>query len=215
MTERKFAKFYNTSYVQYTLTEDLEDNDFIRVEIYSNHNELPEEAKKLIEVFSKAEEFSARTEAYVFKKNIEALKEALGNIFADFSMGIFVTKTPKEGEMFEGWRGKPTKVTPEELPKSFVRVTHYKKAGYVDTAGVKSVSYRPSRITEESLKDDALVISYNENVDAETVESFDERVETFFGLDIVSIAEGIAKNSSIKTPIEKIRDRIDRICSRE
>ncbi|MCB7507885.1 hypothetical protein G7B22_22030 [Blautia sp. MSK.20.9] len=104
------------------------------------------------------------------------------------------------GYLYSGWKsGRKTKIKPEDLPKSYVRISNYKKNGYMETAGVVDMIYEPGPFHNHTFKDDFLYIAYKERLPeakqgcwSELLEACDEYV---FGNDIINVLKGIETNN--------------------
>lgn len=207
---RNDIKFYNTSYFGHLTLEELEDDDVIEIRIYMNSEDISEEVKELFININECEYNKyAPIEALIRKRDLDFIKKNIPeDIFIDVPIVTLKLIKPKDGEMFNGWRGKPVKINPEDLPKGFVKIYYYKKAGYVDCRNVKSAKYIKSKINEESIRDDLLLISYKD-IDMKDYKGFEEDIDTYFGPDIYIIAKGIKEFSGITEPLEEIHKKLD------
>lgn len=107
-----------------------------------------------------------------------------------------VTHSIPGGYLYSGWgTGHKTKILPKDLPKSYIRCNNYKKNGYLQTAGVKDILYRPSPFHNHSFKDDFLFLSYSKDIVWEGTWENSVYDEYIFGNDIINVIFGLEKYS--------------------
>lgn len=152
--------------------------------------------------------------------NVEKAKAALkeDNIYMSYER--YTSVKFQNGEyLFSGWRSKVrTKIKPEDLPESYVELHNYKKHGYLETAGVADVAYKPCLFDNHAFKDDFLCITYKDKSGkmfgdkSELDELTDASDEYIFGNDILRVVEGIVKNNpdnqELQKKILKIKERM-------
>lgn len=119
----------------------------------------------------------------------------------------------KNGYLFSGWRtGKKTKIKPEDLPPDYIKVTNYKKDGYIKTSNVSDVYYEPSKFHNHTFKDDFLLIAYGDNKLPKDSFTMNLTIcdEYIFGNDIIDVVAGIEKynpqNEQLQERIKKIKE---------
>lgn len=151
---------------------------------------------------------------WVKKKRLKMLKERVKDLGCAMTHDghAFVKRTIPEGYLFSGWKtGRKTKTKPENLPESFVYVRNYKKHGYVQTAGVKDILYRPCPFHNHAYKDDFLYISYDGKINEEDEKAIWD-YEYIFGNDIIDVILGIeennAKNLWLQEKIRKVKEKM-------
>ena len=139
------------------------------------------------------------------KTTKETLK-AMG-LYLSYDKYTYVKHSTDDGTLFAGWKtGRKTKIKPEDLPDSYVRVHNYKKNGYIETAGVIDVLYKPSPFHNHTYKDDFLLLSYTKMMNPNH-DMWEECDEYIFGNDIVDVIFGIEKNNpKLKEQIQAIKD---------
>ena len=121
---------------------------------------------------------------------------------------LYTKHSLPEGYLFSGWKtGRKTKIKANDLPDSFIRCYNYKKNGYVQTAGVKDILYKPSPFHNHSFKDDFVFLSYK---DGKTIQKdgtwYNNYDEYIFGNDIVNVIFGVEKHSpEMKEKIDVIK----------
>lgn len=143
--------------------------------------------------------------------NVEKAKAALkeDNIYMSYER--YTSVKFQNGEyLFSGWRSKVrTKIKPEDLPESYVELHNYKKHGYLETAGVADVAYRPCLFDNHAFKDDFLCITYKDKSGkmfgdkSELDELTEASDEYIFGNDILMVVEGIVKNNPDNQNLQK------------
>lgn len=135
----------------------------------------------------------------------EKLKE-LG-LYLSYDKYTYVKHATEDGTLYSGWKtGRKTKIRPEDLPVTYVRCHNYKKNGYVETASVVDVVYKPSPFHNHTYKDDFIFISYTKTMNPNE-EMWDQCDEYIFGGDIVDVVFGIEKNNpELKDKIQAIKD---------
>lgn len=74
----------------------------------------------------------------------------------------FRYKTSDDGTLFSGVHR--TKIIEEDLPEWYVKGRYYKRHGYLSAKGIKYMKYIPNKVFNHFLKDDCLLISYNEPI---------------------------------------------------
>lgn len=204
---QKLSNFYNTSHVGYKEFGALSDDSVLEITIFID--ELPVEVKNMFVSDSYIDSSLNRHTGYMIKKNINKLSEYLDeDVYIDIPHGEFVIEKPEEGYMFDGWGGKPVKITPEELPEWYIEVTSYKKKGFVNCKDVKSAKYRVNPIVNESIKDDMLTLTYYDDVDLEKEDTWSEKVDNYFGIDAYYIAQGLKEYAGIPEVVEQIDKRV-------
>lgn len=210
------TSFYNTSYIKYIPIEELDGEEVIFVDIF-NYYDTSVKVDDLI--IGEGLEITPTVQTRQIKvKHLEELKHRLEgtNISIQVAYGVWRVVNSKDGEMFKGWRGDVVRKSVEELGPEWVKVYNYKKRGYVNTKGVKSAYYKESPITQESFKDDFLVLNYKEEYIGKEKEIFDEMsfedgIEYFYGADIYEIAKGIKEFSGIEVPLKLMEEKLKRI----
>lgn len=122
-------------------------------------------------------------------------------------------KEDRDGYLFSGWRtGRKTRIRPEDLPPYYIKVTNYKKDGYIKTSDVSDVYYEPSKFHNHTFKDDFLLIVYGDKKLSK--DSFTANLticdEYIFGNDIIDVVAGIEKynpqNEQLQERIKKIKE---------
>lgn len=110
-----------------------------------------------------------------------------------------------------------TKITAKDLPESFIYGRFYKTWGYIDTAGIVDMYYKPNLHFNHFLKDDCLVISYTgkikkvrKKIGTITYDEFENESHRIYGNEIIDILKGARKYSDydIKPFIKKIKDKL-------
>lgn len=110
----------------------------------------------------------------------------------------YVKKKLSDRRLFAGWGvSHPTKITAEDLPPDYIEVTNYKKHGYIRTAGVKSLIYKPSPFHNHTFKDDVLYISYTKDLGEyvggdEENSTYNQCDEYLFGNDIIDFIHAMS-----------------------
>jgi len=211
--------FYNIDYYKYEHIRNLPQGSKIagRIKPLSESEEWIQNIKNAfpeIQVFET--EFyiggeKSREREIVFKigdrKNIEKYCRE-NNIQFFYNQYCCEKKSIPEGYLFSGWgTGHRTKIKADDLPKSFVYLSDYKKHGYLQTAGVKDIYYKPSPFHNHTYKDDFIYLSYDKDMDTENLwETCDEYV---FGNDIVDVILSVEKYSpEVKDKVLKIKERM-------
>lgn len=135
----------------------------------------------------------------------EYLKEK--DICLDYDRYTYKEVKDEDGYLMSGWRtGRRTKIKAEDLPESFIRVTSYKKNGYIDTAKVIDVAYKRSPFHNHTYKDDFLMIAYEGDKMLDTSSSdslFSSCHEYIFGNDIIDVVFAIEKNNKENAEVQK------------
>lgn len=110
-----------------------------------------------------------------------------------------------------------TRITAKDLPESFIYGRFYKTWGYIDTAGIVDVYYKPNLFVNHFLKDDCLVISYTGKIKkiqkkygGITYDEFENEDHRIYGNEIIDILKGAREysNFNIKPFIKKIKDKL-------
>ena len=108
----------------------------------------------------------------------------------------------------------PTKIKPEDLPSSFVKIYRTDLWHYLQTAGVKYIQYKPNYFTTDSLfKDDFLFLSYDKpivKVDDSRLGWYDGYDYVCYGWDVITVLNGVLTNSEIEAPeiLRELRKKI-------
>lgn len=153
---------------------------------------------------------------FVMKKNLDILKKQCveNNILLKYD-NIVSVERKLENDMLFAYRNNRcyrTKMTGNDLPKSYCRIQYPIKNGYIRTDGVTHIVYKPSIVTDESTKDDMLFIFYDDNDKYErggdNLSLYDSCDEFVFGRDINLVIDYIEKYSEIN--ISEIKKRIDK-----
>lgn len=120
------------------------------------------------------------------------------NISSHYDKYTWVYKELPDGYLYSGWRtGRRTKIKPEDLPEDYIELNGYKKCGYLKTAGVSGLYYKPSPFHNHSFKDDFLFITYGDKkLKLEKDELWLNCDEYVFGTDIISVVFAIEKNNA-------------------
>ena len=123
---------------------------------------------------------------------------------------IYVHNEIPEGYLYSGWgTGRKTKIKPDDLPESFVYLGNYKKHGYLQTAGVTDIAYKPSPFHNHTFKDDFLYLSYHGEVILKGVWDNSVYDEYVFGNDIVDVIFSIEKwNPVLKDKVDIIKKQM-------
>lgn len=218
--KKKFnSKFYNCSYYSLVSVSKIPDDTLVSCKIYG---EIQKElVKELENEFEFQPSYSDRdfpgirfsVSGAIEKKNINKMRAWLkekGCQLRYDRLKYMHFKIP-EGYLYSGWKsGRKTKIKPEDLPKSYVYLSNYKKEGYLETAGIVDVIYKPSLFHNHAFKDDFLYISYTKEFPEQEefpFQQFDECDEYVFGNDILTVVKGIEKNNPESNPLlEKIKD---------
>ena len=112
-----------------------------------------------------------------------------------------VEKSLPDGRLYSGWGvSHPTKITAEDLPPDYMLTHNHKKRGYIRTAGVVSLVYKPSPFHNHTYKDDFVYISYTKDLSEYDLGWGENSVywhcdEYLFGSDIVDFIFAVEKNS--------------------
>lgn len=132
--------------------------------------------------------------------------------YLDYPRYLVVKQEIPGGYLYSGWgTGRKTRILPEDLPPSYIRLYNYKKSGYLQTACVKDIFYRPSRFHNHSYKDDFLFLSYKEpfKEGCDWFQIKDAFTEYVFGNDIVDVVFGVEKYSpDLKEKTDAIKARM-------
>ena len=109
----------------------------------------------------------------------------------------------------KGGRLYPTKISPDDLPESFIEYCVWGDARYIDAANVKGIIYKPNYVFNHVYKDDLLIVSYSKPITVREpdldnkFEMFSERVEPceimLWGNVLPEFAEAVKKYSGIDT----------------
>ena len=212
MAKKKFnSHFYCISYIDTVPLAQASDD--IYIECYLRGNITKECADDLVKdmqaiyngnVARDFEEcpFLYSVDCIIPKKNLKKAKEWLKerNIQMSTEKYVYIERSLPDGYLYAGWRTKRrTKIKPEDLPESYVKITNYKKLGYLDTANVCDVVYKPSPFHNHTFKDDFLYISYTEPFAQEGHLTGDRLFsacdEYIFGNSIIPVIAGIEKNN--------------------
>lgn len=135
--------------------------------------------------------------------SLESKVRELGG-WAEHDLFEYEIKQLPGGRLYSGWRtGRATNIKAEDLPESYVLCHSYKKRGYLQTAGVTDISYRPSPFHNHTFKDDFLFVKYDGKFDPpeavitynDSTYLFDQTGEYIFGNDIVDVVLNIEKYS--------------------
>lgn len=120
------------------------------------------------------------------------------NIASHYDNYTWVYKELPNGYLYSGWRtGRKTKIRPEDLPEDYTELKGYKKCGYLKTADVSGLYYKPSPFHNHSFKDDFLFITYgNKKLKLEDNELWSSCDEYIFGNDIIDVVFAIEKNNA-------------------
>lgn len=221
MTDKRFvSKFYGIDFYSYENVKDMDDCCLIGCTLYGKlTKELVEKMKKeygfLCEVLAERDkypdyEFSVKgvMPKSKLKEAKSEMKKAGGDLMYEKYVSVLIKSS--DGFLFSGWKSKRrTKIKPEDLPKSFVKLDNYKKHGYLQTAGIADVEYHPSVFDDHAFKDDFLFITYtNGNLDRTTFDTLHQTCDEYvFGMDILDVIKGIEMNNSDNAILqEKVAD---------
>lgn len=109
-----------------------------------------------------------------------------------------------------------TKIKPEDLPEWYVHGRYYKCLGYLSAKGVVDLKYIPNLWINHFLKDDFLLISYNEPIREVSVsDRFWERYagydEKIYGNEILDFLKAVQKYSyiDISETVKQIQEKAD------
>ena len=151
MTKKRFAsKFYNCSYDSLVPVSKAPADRLISCTVYGELTKetvaelqdrfafqmLSESAKDKKEDFSGIR-FSVK--GTMPNGNLKSVKEFLKEkeMRLRHDKSVYMHFEIPGGYLYSGWKsGRKTKIKPEDLPKSYVRISNYKKNGYMETAGV-------------------------------------------------------------------------------
>lgn len=103
-----------------------------------------------------------------------------------------------------------TSLVKEDLPESFIEGYFYYNKGFLNSAGVKELYYKPNKFTNHMFKDDFLYISFKDHIYEEPsmygtiVKGYDYCV---YGGNIVPYLKAVEKYSSYD--ISKIKEQIE------
>lgn len=100
-----------------------------------------------------------------------------------------------------------TKIKPEQLPDSYIEGLYYAyDHGYMNTAGIKYMIYRPNKCFNHMFKDDFLFISYDKPIEKDKY-MFYKSDEYVWGTNIIAILKGAEKYSGYD--ISEIKKQIE------
>ena len=217
--KKKFnSQFYNIDYYSTTHIKNMPDDKYIRCQmtgvitkdiITNLENEY---AFKYEIPFENDDADILYTASGWFKKgDIEKVKEMLKekHICLTYEKYQMMFYEIPGGYLYSGWKsGRKTKILPKDLPESYVYIQNYKKHGYINTAGVCDIAYKPCVFHNHAFKDDFLFISYHPDKKFTENQSFDEVCGTcdeyVFGNDIVNVIAGIEKYTESPEMKEKL-----------
>lgn len=216
------SKFYNCSYDAMAPFNKLPADTLVSCVIYGDiTRESVEQWKKNFGFITDSVNEENKLQWHCFsikgfmpKEKIQGAKEKLkeGDFQIQHDKYMYMHFAIPGGYLYSGWKsGRKTKIKPEDLPDSYVYLCSYKKEGYLETAGVVDVVYKPSPFHNHSYKDDFLYISYlKELPEAKPGKPADDVFkacdEYVFGNDILAAISGIEKNNpDNRTLQEKIR----------
>ena len=227
MAKKRFnSKFYCQEYISVIPTRKASEDALIPCCIYGESitKSLINELEQKFDFFLKSGNEERKlgsccycVNGFMKKANMEKAKEDLKKNGFDIRFDTYVSAQFKlpEGYLYSGWKsGRKTKIKPEDLPDSYVYLCNYKKEGYLETAGVVDVEYKPCIFHNHSYKDDFLFISYTKELpDLESGKSSDDVFnacdEYIFGNDILVAIRGIERNNQdnkeLQTKIQKIK----------
>lgn len=106
-----------------------------------------------------------------------------------------------------------TKLTKDDLPDTFIEGIYYAHLhGFLQSAGVVDLFYKPNKFSNHMFKDDFLYISYNGKIGksddtSNFIESYKGYDEYVWGYNIVTMLKAIEKNSNYD--ISKIKEQIE------
>ena len=219
MAKKRFnSKFYNIDFVSLERISRVPKDTRILCKVVGEATD--EKVDKLIEMFGdymhgiqKIGEPNAwqwlSQQIVVTVDELEATKAALKEmgLHLSYDKYTYIKHKTDDGTLYAGWKtGRRTKIKPEDLPETYVRCNNYKKNGYIETAGVVDIHYKPSPFHNHTYKDDFIFISYSKTMDPDT-EMWDQCDEYIFGGDIVDVIFGIEKNApELKEKIQAIKD---------
>lgn len=231
MSKNKLNKFYTINYYKMISVNKASDDTLLSCKIYNNvtANIITEleskfsfetkepEVLKMLRLFPDTRVFSL--EGYIQKKYKREATLFLNNnknidtkiVFTDNYVTCFC-EIPG-GYLFSGWNTCiRTKLKASDLPESYVYTSNYKKHGYIETAGVCDIAYKPSVFHNHAFKDDFLFISYDAAKLFEDKDSYDDLYmkcdQYIFGNDIVNVIKGIEKNNKEN---DELQDKIEKI----
>ncbi len=224
---KKFnSHFYNTSYIRTVFYKDANDDSIFKCivcgeitrdffnELMNQYHFSPNSSNIIEDGF---EEYD-----YIYKMHGFMPKWAIKKARKDFLKFNFILdsgityekKSIPEGYLFSGWKtGIKTKIKPEDLPKDYIRVTSFKKDGYIQTSNVSDIEYYASPFHNHAFKDDFLYIKYEGKFDLNDKKEneipsdipFCQCDEYIFGNDVLQVIKGIEKNSEIKEKVKEIK----------
>lgn len=207
MSRRFNSKFYNVGYYDTIHLNKAADNVMVKCTVYGTITQkLLKELKEKYEFVPENDIIAGmnwfKIQGVMSKKQLFHAKEELKNsgISIAYDKYVYTYCQIPEGYLYSGWKtGRRTKIKPEDLPDSYVRITNYKKNGYIETKGVTDIFYCPSVFHNHTFKDDFLYLSYSKEF---TKEELDDHMglyslcdEYVFGNDILTVVCGIEKNN--------------------
>lgn len=210
---KKFnSNFYAENYTRYYRLYELDDEDYVRANLHSVEANGYTEDDIMRELPEFERFFSNTWEGRVKKKNISIAKSkaAALKLYLDVNTVCMKTVSLPNGYLFSGWgTGRRTKITPSDLPESYVKVTNYHKPGYLKASGVKDLVYKESPFHNHTFKDDFLYISYHRRI-THIGHEYEGADEYIFGHDIINVIEAIEKYSPEFPPakIKNIKERM-------
>lgn len=103
-----------------------------------------------------------------------------------------------DGTLYSG--AYKTKITPDDLPEWYVRGVFYKRRGFMSAKGITDMVYCPSRLSDNFLNEDSLLVSYSgkikKNRKGATVEdSYTNYDEVISGVVIIKIIAAAREHS--------------------
>lgn len=102
-----------------------------------------------------------------------------------------------EGKLFSKAQ-YPTNITGGDLPESYIYGRFYKRWGYLNSAGVVDMRYKPNKFTNHMWKDDCLIISYTGQLGKEEKDyHFENEDFRIWGPEIIEILKGIRDYSGL------------------
>lgn len=209
--------FYNIDYMKYQPVRELPPDTKISGYLYTVDDAMLEDFQKhfprveILETVFMEGGYIVNKKGIIFQNQDrkEIKKYCIDHdIRFRYSDHLYITKSSPEGFLFSGWgTGYRTKIKAEDLPESFILLHNYKKHGYIQTAGVTDIFYKPSPFHNHTYKDDFIYLSYDKPLDPDNL--WDSCKEYVFGGDIVALIFAVEKYSpEVKEKVQSIKERM-------